>query len=215
MPVDVSQHERILSNLESLTDAEKSLADYGPRVLPADKERGLLEFLYNHAAVSFDARDAEVRRLRDTWFSSEENYRRTRSMWLEGRFVGMIGDIRGPQVATLGRWLREQDLRVSAIYVSNVPEYYRGKERQAIFDNLRQLPLEDDARLLTTYRSRFNLFPLVRSFRTIEWRYRTRLWILSIALVVVALAVGAVIWAYARRARRRRAGLLQVFNGSD
>jgi hypothetical protein len=186
-----SRHSQILSNLSSLLDAEKSLTDYPARVLPADKERGLLEFLHNHASVTFFSKTTVDRQARATWFATEENYARTRQMWLSGRFIGMTADMTGSMVALLGRWLRDRDLTVSAIYVSNVPEYYSGNERHALFDNLRQLPLDPDAVILMTRRSKFDLYPMIRPFGAGgRWRFRiTALSLLILGVSIVALAV--------------------------
>lgn len=98
----------------------------------------------------------------------------------------MTADITGPAVGLLGRWLRERDLTVSAIYLSNVPEYYSGNERRALFDNLRQLPMDPDAVVLMTRRSKFDLYPKIGPFGAIG-RSRYKMIVLSLLILGVSM----------------------------
>ena len=54
------------------------------------------------------------------WLSTEENYQLVRKYWMDGRIVGVTGDIGGPSVAKLATWLRSSNRRVSVIYLSDV-----------------------------------------------------------------------------------------------
>ena len=105
-------------------------------------------------------------------------------------------DVPTAQVEVLARWLRSRELTVSAIYVSNVPEYYSGRERRDLFDGLRRLPLKDDSVILMTRRSGFDLYPKIRSLDEIgSWRGRG---------LVLSLAVfGALLVTLVIRKRKR------------
>ena len=101
----------------------------------------------------------------------------------------------------LGAWLRGAELEVTAVYISNVPEYYRAHERDRLFDAIGRLPLREDAQILTTRRSRHDLYP--RSYLFTDARTGFPWWIVLPGAVVM-LAVIALLRRGAR-ARRERA----------
>jgi hypothetical protein len=86
------------------------------------------------------------------WLSTERSYRMVRRAWIEGRIVGVTGDIAGPSVGKLARWLHENGRAGSAVtflYLSNIGASIMGHEKPdyfaQLYRTLGQLPLSAGA----------------------------------------------------------------------
>lgn len=133
-----------------------------------------LRFLQEHAAVAWDGLSS------DTWLSSEAGYRQFRRLWLGQRFVGMMADLTDPAaMRRLGQWLQQQGKSpVSMVYPSNVEEWVGPERAHRMYDEaLRQLPLRDDAIVLTSgYPGRRIRAVAARSLRHFYGYITTRGW---------------------------------------
>ncbi len=113
---------------------------------------GLNDFLNHHVRQSWHM-DVDEKDDIATWLNSEENYQTIRSFWLQGRLLGVSGDIRGSSLERVGNHFRALGEKFSMVYVSNIPDYlFRMMSedgRQLVLDNfltlLGQLPLREDA----------------------------------------------------------------------
>lgn len=84
---------------------------------------------------------------------SEERYGRLHKLALLRTIVSVRGDLADASFARLGHVLREYDLRVSVLDVSNSPDYFLHMEGNAIDAyrlNLQQIPFTRDAEVLFT-----------------------------------------------------------------
>ena len=84
------------------------------------------------------------------WLSTEEAYRAVRRAWVEGRIIGVTGDIGGPSVEKLARWLQKTGKpQVTFLYVSNIGASIMGHQAPVYFAELYrtlgQLPLSPNA----------------------------------------------------------------------
>jgi hypothetical protein len=123
------------------------------------------------------ADDSLMRRDMAGWLSTEENYRMTRRYWLEGRILGVTGDIGGASVAKLAAWLRQGPMKgkppaVTFIYLANVGVSITGHETARYFSNLYhtlgQLPLDPQALTLVSQGTRV---AYVRSYQRAAAHY--------------------------------------------
>ena len=107
------------------------------------------------------------------WLSSEENYQLVRRYWIEGKIVGVTGDIGGPSVAKLALWLRKSGKQVSAIYLSDVGTALAGPGTPAhfarLYENVGQLPLRPDARVLISHGGQLTAYS--RTYKDAIWLY--------------------------------------------
>ena len=112
--------------------------------LPSLADVDFLGFLAEHAKASWSGHQ------HGGWLSSEENYRRVRQFWMEGRFVGMTADLADPiSIARLGRWLQKNGKeKVSVIYTSNVAEWLGPEQAPKMYKGLSNLPLKEDTLIL-------------------------------------------------------------------
>ena len=84
------------------------------------------------------------------WLSTEETYSAVRRAWIEGRVIGVTGDIAGPSIAKLARWLQQtRKPQVTVLYLSNIGASIMGHQTPAYFaqlyQTLGQLPLSPNA----------------------------------------------------------------------
>jgi hypothetical protein len=116
----------------------------------------------------------KIRKSMDGWLSSEENYRLVRRYWMEGRIIGVTGDIGGPSLTNLASWLRKADKTVSTIYLSDVGTAMTGPGTPAYFlqlyETLGQLPLQRKAQVLISHGSMLTAY--ARKYDEALWLYR-------------------------------------------
>jgi hypothetical protein len=107
------------------------------------------------------------------WLSTEENYQVVRRYWMEGKIVGVTGDIGGPSVGKLAQWLRESGKQVSGIYLSDVGTALAGAGTPAhfakLYKNLGQLPLRPSARVLISHGGQLTAYS--RTYTDAVWLY--------------------------------------------
>ncbi len=108
------------------------------------------------------------------WLSTEENYKLVRKYWLEGRIVGVTGDIGGPSLAKLADWLRKSKKSVSAIYLSDVGMALTGPGTPAhflrLYETLGLLPLRPQARMLISHGGALTAYS--RTYADALWLYQ-------------------------------------------
>ena len=88
-----------------------------------------------------------------SYVSSEERFQELKKFQAENRLIPIVGDFAGPiALKNVGAYLKENGLRVSMFYTSNVEFYLFGTPAWPRFMvNLRSLPLADDAIFIRSY----------------------------------------------------------------
>jgi hypothetical protein len=88
-----------------------------------------------------------------SYLSSEERFQQLKKFGAENRLIPIVGDFAGPiALKNVGAFLKENGLRVSMFYTSNVEFYLFGTPAWSRFiANLRSLPLADDAVFIRSY----------------------------------------------------------------
>jgi hypothetical protein len=88
-----------------------------------------------------------------SYLSSEERFQQLKKFEAENRLIPIVGDFAGPiALKNVGAFLKENGLRVSMFYTSNVEFYLFGTPAWSRFiANLRSLPLADDAVFIRSY----------------------------------------------------------------
>ena len=81
-----------------------------------------------------------------SWLSSEENFQKVKSMVKEGRIMGVRGNwLDGRLFEKISQYLREKDIAVSAIYASNISEWFKYEgDRKRLHENLNKLPVAQE-----------------------------------------------------------------------
>jgi len=76
------------------------------------------------------------------YLAAEADFQFLRSLQTRDRVIPVVGDLSGTHaVAAIGRWMRQNDQRLSAFYVSNVESYlFRNGSFKAYMENLSRLP---------------------------------------------------------------------------
>jgi hypothetical protein len=88
-----------------------------------------------------------------SYLSSEERFQQLKKFQSENRLVPIVGDFAGPSaLKRVGAFLKENGLRLSIFYTSNVEFYLFGSPAWARFmANLGAFPLADDAIFIRSY----------------------------------------------------------------
>lgn len=119
-----------------------------------------------------------------SYLATEERWRVVRELQLRHQVVPVVGDLAGPTaVRTVGDYLRERNLTVSAFYLSNVESYlFRYGTFPEFVANLRTLPITDRSVLVRSWFGRGAQLPssmaghfstqLLQSFRSFLDRSR-------------------------------------------
>jgi hypothetical protein len=78
----------------------------------------------------------------ESYLSTEERFRAVRDLEQRNRVIPVVGDLSGPiAMKSIGRFLAERGLKVSAFYVSNVEMYlFRAGSFARFAENVRALP---------------------------------------------------------------------------
>ena len=101
------------------------------------------------------------------FLASEENYRTVRTMHVRNLIVPVVGDFGGPSaIRSVGSWLRDRDLTVTAFYVSNVEQYlFRDPSGAAdrFYGNVSALPLDSTSRFIRSV-PRASSMPVITTF---------------------------------------------------
>jgi hypothetical protein len=131
--------ERTLSRL-SLNQQRRAEVAKWFDYLEQEMLEGGIFFQQSAQAAWIAGEDVRLRNDLAGWLSTEENYQMTRRYWLQGRIIGVTGDIGGPSVAKLAAWLRdwpvaEKSVPVTFIYLANVGISVTGHETPSTFQN--------------------------------------------------------------------------------
>ena len=88
-----------------------------------------------------------------SYLASEDLFQQLKRFEAENRLIPIVGDFAGPAaLKTVGTFLKENGLRVSMFYTSNVEFYLFGGPRWSRFvANLRMLPIAPDAVFVRSY----------------------------------------------------------------
>jgi hypothetical protein len=91
-----------------------------------------------------------------SFLSSEENYRFLKSMHERNMIVPVSGDFAGPKtIRAIGTYLKSNDAKVRAFYVSNVEQYLFGDGKAATFyANVATLPVDSGSVFIRPYSMR-------------------------------------------------------------
>jgi len=85
------------------------------------------------------------------FLANETNYQAIRTLQLRNLIVPVVGDFGGPSaIQSVGRWLRNRDMTVTAFYVSNV-EQYLFRENGAwerFYGNVSSLPVDSTSHFI-------------------------------------------------------------------
>jgi hypothetical protein len=85
------------------------------------------------------------------FLSSEEHYRAVRDLQMKNLIVPVVGDFGGPSaIKSVGKWLRDRELKVMAFYVSNVEQYLWRESgvAQRFYSNVSSLPLDSTSQFI-------------------------------------------------------------------
>ncbi len=86
-----------------------------------------------------------------TYFGNDERFSRLKRYIEEDKVTVVTGNVAGQKaMSSLNKLFREHDLKVAAVDVSNVPTYLTQEALKTMHDNIRALPLREDARMLYT-----------------------------------------------------------------
>jgi hypothetical protein len=88
-----------------------------------------------------------------SYLSSEELFQRLKKFEAENRLIPIVGDFAGPSAfKNVSAFLKENGLRVSVFYTSNVEFYlFNSSAWPRFVANLRLLPVADDAIFIRSY----------------------------------------------------------------
>ncbi len=186
------QRTQRISELRTLMDRE-ILAQLPSAATPAMRARALtwIDLLQEQeiltGAFFHDATEpytlstdpAERQRLAG-WLSTESGYRTVRQYWMQGRIIGVTGDIGGTSVDKLGAWLRANQTlhhpQVTGIYLSNVGASVEGHFPmtwfQQLYARLAQLPLSRTAMTLIA-QGPWRLTAFAQPFTVAKWAHDT------------------------------------------
>ena len=163
--------ERILARLP-LDNYKRSEVLRWQKILD-EEEYATGEFFMDSILPHTMSRDPKAQRKMAGWLSTEENYQLVRQYWIEGRIVGVTGDIGGPSVGKLAEWLRKSGKHVSGIYLSDVGMALAGAGTPAhfarLYENLGQLPLRPNARVLISHGGQLTAYS--RTYTDAVWLY--------------------------------------------
>jgi hypothetical protein len=79
------------------------------------------------------------------FLANDDRYQAVRSLQMKNLIVPVVGDFGGPSaIKSVGKWLRERSLMVTAFYVSNVEQYLWRESGSAerFYSNVSALPLD-------------------------------------------------------------------------
>ena len=85
------------------------------------------------------------------FLSSEDHYHAVRDLQLKNLIVPVVGDFGGPSaIKSVGKWLRDRELRVMAFYVSNVEQYLwrESGSAQRFYSNVSALPFDSTSQFI-------------------------------------------------------------------
>ena len=89
------------------------------------------------------------------FLATDANYERVRVMHLRNLIVPVVGDFGGPSaIRSVGQWLRDRQMTVTAFYVSNVEQYLfrdvNGTDRASdrFYGNVTALPLDSTSQFI-------------------------------------------------------------------
>jgi hypothetical protein len=96
-----------------------------------------------------------------SYLSSEELFQQLKKFEAENRLIPIVGDFAGPSaLRAVSAFLKENGLRVSMFYTSNVEFYlFSGPAWPRFVANVRSLPLTDDAIFIRSYFGNGRLHP--------------------------------------------------------
>jgi hypothetical protein len=109
------------------------------------------------------------------WLSTEENYALVRTYWKTGRIIGITGDISGSSVGKLAAYLRNLNLEVTTLYISNVGLSIEGHFPETwfrdLYTTLGRLPVTPNA-LTMIAQGPWQLTGYVRTLKQAQWVYQ-------------------------------------------
>jgi hypothetical protein len=85
------------------------------------------------------------------FLATEDNYQAVRAMHLRNLIVPVVGDFGGPSaIRSVGKWLHERAMTVTAFYVSNVEQYLfrENGASERFYGNVSSLPIDSTSRFI-------------------------------------------------------------------
>ena len=85
------------------------------------------------------------------FLATEENYQAVRTLQLRNLIVPVVGNFSGPSaIRSVGQWLKERAMTVTAFYVSNVEQYLFREDGAAerFYGNVSSLPLDSTSQFI-------------------------------------------------------------------
>lgn len=96
----------------------------------------------------------------ETFVGSDQMYQRVRKKVIDGRVKVVVGDLTGDRsMRSIAAVLKSRGYHVSAVDISNVPDYLYRNDRKKMIENITRLPLTFGARIFFTtnrYDGRYN-----------------------------------------------------------
>jgi hypothetical protein len=94
-----------------------------------------------------------------SFLARESDFQFLRSMQARDAVIPVVGDLGGTHaLAAIGRWMRDHNQRLSALYVSNVEDYlFRDQVFGQYMDNLSRLPRSDRSLVIRSVFGRWGL----------------------------------------------------------
>ena len=84
-----------------------------------------------------------------SYLATAENFERIRQMESNNLIVPLVGNFAGKKaLRSVGQYLKQHDLTLSAFYVSNVEQYLNEAQKIAFRLNVAQLPANNSSRLI-------------------------------------------------------------------
>ncbi len=85
------------------------------------------------------------------FLATDDNYQAVRALQLRNLIVPVVGDFGGPSaIRSVGKWLREREMTVTAFYVSNVEQYLfrESGSSERFYGNVSSLPIDSTSRFI-------------------------------------------------------------------
>jgi hypothetical protein len=115
-----------------------------------------------HTFADLTGYEYDVQGQRQSFMSTEANYRFVKSLHEKNLIVPVSGDFGGPKaLRAIGTWVKDNGGVLSAYYLSNVEQYlFMDGKAGAFYANVATLPLDDNSVFIRPYALRNSAHPL-------------------------------------------------------